>query len=296
MKSINLNEFKVSIIGSDSLGVRSLATFVNVCRKNIGIDLGASLAPRRYGLPPHEIEINKLNETLNQIEENLKISDIIIITHYHYDHYIKEKPSLYFGKKLFIKDPNKNINRSQYFRAKVFLKENKVEENAEINIADGNSYKIDNITLEFSKALWHGEEKTKVGKLVMVRILCNDKSIIFGSDIQGPGNEEALEKLIEWKGAELLILSGPPTYFAGYKVSQESVEKGLENLKKVIENKVANIIVADHHLLRDTRYKEILKDHYKVAKENNVSLLTAAEFMGYEVQQLEARRKELWKK
>jgi len=296
LKSINLNEFKVSIIGSDSLGVRSLATFVNVCGKNIGIDLGASLAPRRYGLPPHEIEINKLNETLNQIEENLKISDIIIITHYHYDHYIKEKPGLYFGKKLFIKDPNKNINRSQYFRAKVFLKENKVEENAEINIADGNSYKIDNITLEFSKALWHGEEKTKVGKLVMVRILCNDKSIIFGSDIQGPGNEEALEKLIEWKGAELLILSGPPTYFAGYKVSQESVEKGLENLKKVIENKVANIIIADHHLLRDTRYKEILKDHYKVAKENNVSLLTAAEFMGYEVQQLEARRKELWKK
>lgn len=296
MRSVDLNEFKVSIIGSDSLGVRSLATFVKVCEKNIGIDLGASLAPRRFGLSPHEIEIKKLNETLKQIEDHIKISDIIIITHYHYDHYIRDKPYLYYGKRLFIKDPNKNINRSQSFRAKIFLKENKVEENAEINIADGNSYNIDNVVLEFSKALWHGEEKTKVGKLVMLRIICNNKSIIYGSDIQGPGNEEALEKLIEWKGAELLILSGPPTYFAGYKVSQKSVEKGLDNLKKVIENKVANKIVVDHHILRDINYKEILKDHYRLAKENGVSLLTAAEFMGYEIQQLEARRKELWGK
>jgi predicted metallo-beta-lactamase superfamily hydrolase len=236
LRSVDLNEFKVSIIGSDSLGVRSLATFVNVCEKNIGIDLGASLAPRRFGLPPHEIEIKKLNETLKQIEDHIKISDIIIITHYHYDHYIRDKPYLYYGKRLFIKDPNKNINRSQSFRAKIFLKENKVEENAEINIADGNSYNIDNVVLEFSKA------------------------------------------------------------FAGYKVSQKSVEKGLDNLKKVIENKVANKIVVDHHILRDINYKEILKDHYRLAKENGVSLLTAAEFMGYEIQQLEARRKELWGK
>lgn len=296
MKFVELNGFNVSILGSDSFGVRSLATLVYACGKNIGIDLGASLAPRRYGLPPHEIELNRLNEIMNNIKEGIKISDYIIITHYHYDHYVKDDPKIYYGKDLFIKDPNKNINRSQYIRAKIFLKDNKVEENAKIHIADGNIYKIGNLEIEFSNALWHGEDKTKVGKLVIVKITCDKRSIIYGSDIQGPGNEDGLNKLIEWKGAELLILSGPPTYFAGYKVSQESVNKGLENLKKVIESRVAKIVVVDHHLMRDLKYREILKDHYKLAEENGISLLNSAEFMGYNVEQLEARRKELWGK
>ncbi len=293
---MKIDDFNVSILGSDSFGVRSLATFVNVCNKNIGIDLGASLAPRRYGLPPHEIEIQRLNHVLKEIEDAIKISDYIIITHYHYDHYIKDKPNLYYGKTLFIKDPKKNINRSQSYRAKVFLVDNKVGEKANINIADGNRFDFGELKIEFSNALWHGEDKTKVGKLVMARIICNDKSIIFGSDIQGPGNQEALEKLLEWKGADLLIMSGPPTYFAGYKVSQESVNKGLENMKILIENQVSKTIVADHHLLRDIHYKDILKDHYKLANSNGVSLITAAEFMGYQIEQLEARRKELWGK
>ncbi|AFZ69827.1 putative hydrolase (metallo-beta-lactamase superfamily) [Caldisphaera lagunensis DSM 15908] len=296
MKFIKIGKFNVSILGSDSFGVRSLATFVNVCNKNIGIDLGASLAPRRYGLPPHKIELERLSKVLLEIENAINISDYIIITHYHYDHYIKDKPNLYYGKTLFIKDPKKNVNRSQSYRAKVFLIDNEVQNKANVNIADNNKFDFGDLKLEFSNALWHGEDKTKVGKLVMARIICNDQSIIFGSDTQGPGNQEALEKLIEWKGAELLIISGPPTYFAGYKVSQESVEKGLENMKSLIEKHVSKIIIADHHLLRDIHYKDILKDHYKLANDNGVSLITAAEFMGYPIDQLEARRKELWGK
>ncbi|MDP8003828.1 MAG: hypothetical protein RAK17_06575, partial [Caldisphaera sp.] len=86
-----------------------------------------------------------------------------------------------------------------------------------------------------------------------------------------------------------------PTYFAGYKVSEEAVEKGLNNLKEVIENNVAKIVVVDHHLLRDINYKEKLKEHYKIAEKLNIKLLTSAELMGIEINQLEAKRKELWK-
>jgi Predicted hydrolase (metallo-beta-lactamase superfamily) len=90
------------------------------------------------------------------------------------------------------------------------------------------------------------------------------------------------------------VLSGPPTYFAGFKVPEEAVQRGLEGLMELIRAHAAETIVVDHHLLRDLAYRERLAPHIQAAEEEGVRLLTAAEFMGVEVNQLEARRKELW--
>jgi len=46
----------------DSLGARSMATYVETRDVKIFIDPGVSLAPSRYGLPPHEVEINVMAE------------------------------------------------------------------------------------------------------------------------------------------------------------------------------------------------------------------------------------------
>jgi len=48
---VRLGPFDVSILVTDSTRVRSIATVVNICGVRLGIDLSASLAPRRYGLP-----------------------------------------------------------------------------------------------------------------------------------------------------------------------------------------------------------------------------------------------------
>ncbi|MFP3144736.1 MAG: hypothetical protein RXQ93_06960, partial [Caldisphaera sp.] len=69
---------------------------------------------------------------------------------------------------------------------------------------------------------------------------------------------------------------------------------GLEGLMELIRAHAAETIVVDHHLLRDLAYRERLAPHTQAAEEEGVRLLTAAEFMGVEVNQLEARRKELW--
>ncbi|MFP3264871.1 MAG: hypothetical protein RXO54_03455 [Acidilobus sp.] len=44
--------------------MRSIATVVNICGVRLGIDLSASLAPRRYGLPPHELELQRCTGSL----------------------------------------------------------------------------------------------------------------------------------------------------------------------------------------------------------------------------------------
>jgi len=49
------------------------------------------------------------------------------------------------------------------------------------------------------------------------------------------------------------VLSGPPTYFAGFKVPEEAVQRGLEGLMELIRAHAAETIVVDHHLLRDLR-------------------------------------------
>lgn len=287
---------RVRIIAADSMGVRSLATVVEVGGLVIGIDLGASLAPRRYGLPPHEVEYKKLEEALEKAEYWLMQSHVVVITHYHYDHYMRDKPELYKGKLLLVKDPRHNINRSQAIRSYVFLKKNGVEGEADVKPADGGVFEVEGVRLEFSPAVWHGEPGTKVGRVLMLRVVSDEGVVIYTSDVQGPGDPEALEVLKAWSNPrpDLVVLGGPPTYFAGFKVPVRAVEAGLENMLRVILEVRPRKLVVDHHLLRDLNYRDKIRAHLEAAEESGVELLTAAEYMGEPINQLEARRRELW--
>ena len=48
---------KIVPLAADSLGVRSMATYVEAGRTGLLIDPGATLAPSRYGLPPAEMRV-----------------------------------------------------------------------------------------------------------------------------------------------------------------------------------------------------------------------------------------------
>ena len=287
---------KVRIIAADSMGVRSLATVVEVEGLVIGIDLGASLAPRRYGLPPHDLEYERLEEAREEARKWLAESHVVVVTHYHYDHYMRDHPDLYRGKLLLVKNPKRDINRSQAIRSYVFLKKLGVEEKADVRPADGDSFEVEGVRIEFSPAVWHGEPGTKVGRVLMLRIISDEGVVIYTSDVQGPGDPEALEQLLSWRDPrpDVVILGGPPTYFAGFKVPVKAVEAGLSNMLRVVEEVKPRVLVVDHHLLRDLKYKERIEAHLKAADESGVKLVTAAEYMGVPVNQLEARRRELW--
>ncbi len=289
---------RVRIVAADSMGVRSLAVVVETAEAIVGIDLGASIAPRRYGLPPHEIELRRLEESLGAVERAIGESDIIIITHYHYDHFIRDNPELYKNKILLIKHPKQNINRSQAIRSYVFLKKNRVEELAKrIETADGRSFSFGRLRIDFSPPVWHGYPGTRVGRVVMARISCCGESVIYTSDVQGPADPAALEVILGWcseSRPHLVILDAPPTYFAGFKVPRSHVEAGLKGMLDLIRGCRPEFLVVDHHLLRDLAFRDRISEHYKVAAENGVRLLTGAEYMGRPLKQLEARRRELW--
>jgi len=285
---------RARVIAADSMGVRSLATVVEAGGLVVGLDLGASLAPRRYGLPPHEVELARLEEALGEAREWLSQAHVAVVTHYHYDHYLRREPGLYAGKLLLVKHPREAINVSQRIRAHRFLKA--VGDSARVEPADSRSFEVDGVRLEFSPPVWHGAPGSRVGRVLMVRILYDGESVVFTSDVQGPADPEALGVLESWASPRprLLVLGGPPTYFAGYKVPVKDVEAGLAGMLEVIRRVRPETLVYDHHLLRDAGYVERVRVHLEEARRLGVRMVTAAEYMGRPVEQLEARRRELW--
>lgn len=281
-------------LASESLGVRSLATFVEAAGVKIIIDPGVALGPKRYGLPPAKIELEALQKMRKKVQAYARKADVVTISHYHYDHHtpffegLYESSSeeyareIYTGKLIFTKHPKENINFSQRKRARAFLK------NAEpiakkIEFADGRSFDLGGLKLEFSPAVPHGSEGSRLGFVVMVLIDDGSKRLIHASDIQLL-NRKAVEWIIA-KVPDILITGGPPTYLG--RRAEGSWETGVKNLNEIIRETGAKIIL-DHHIVRDKNYPRFFDELEKRPK-------TFAGFLNVGDRPLEAYRRELHK-
>ncbi len=278
----------VKPLASDSLGVRSMATYIKTDDCKILIDPSAALGPKRYRLEPHQKEHEMLFKIKQEISNIAEKCDILTISHYHYDHYDPNEV-FYKDKKVFAKDISKNINKSQTQRGKKF-KEN-VESMCELIYSDDSSHNFGKTNISFSPAFFHGPEDVRLGYVVMTSIDDGLKKVLHASDVQGPITQSATEYIIEQK-PDLLIMDGPPTIFKGWKISGKDIDNAAENLLKIIEETKCEVIL-DHHLLRDIRYKENFPKPYEL-KDSKVK--TFAEYLGNENNTLEAHRKELWGK
>ncbi|MCR8433452.1 MAG: hypothetical protein NDP13_03530 [Crenarchaeota archaeon] len=275
---------KIKFLAADSLGVRSMATFVETSDTTILIDPAAALGPRRYGLPPHKLEKEALEYSWQKISEASEESEVIIVTHYHYDHHSRKRNvEIYKNKLLLIKDPNSFINRSQRWRAYAFLESIK-ELPSEIAIADGKELFIGNTQVVFSRPVFHGEPKSKLGFVLEVFISDSNKSFIFSSDVEGLLDESQIDFILRMK-ADIVYLDGPPTYLGSKKMDQ-LLHISQTNIERVVRLVRPQFLIIDHHLTRDLNFKAYFEGF------NN--FITAAEFMGQNPNLLEARRKELW--
>ncbi|MCX8170009.1 MAG: hypothetical protein N3D72_02850, partial [Candidatus Methanomethyliaceae archaeon] len=120
----------------------------------------------------------------------------------------------------------------------------------------------------------------------------NWEKIIHTSSVQWPIFEDQMEFLIRNK-PRTLIVDGPMIYMLGYKYSYENLLSSIKNLEFLLENGVKELII-DHHMLRDLNYIQIMNKLRE--KFPNQKITTAAEYMGMQVELLEARRRELFKK
>jgi len=277
----------------DSFGVRSMATFVETDDLKILIDPGVSLAPIRYGLEPHPLEWQRLDETWAVIKQYAEESEVLIVTHYHYDHHDPDYPELYSGKTVFIKHPTQNINRSQKERAALFLEAIRGLPQ-KLEIADEKNFQLGKTRINFSKAVCHGTNP-RLGYVTEVSIKSNGEKFLYTSDVEGPSLEDQIGFILEEK-PDTLFVDGPMTYMLGYRYSFKSLEISNKNLVRAIKETSLHTMVLDHHFLRDLNYKMRIKPVYEEAEKRGVKVITAAEFSGRKIEMLEALRKELYAK
>lgn len=268
------------------------------------IDAGASLAPRRQGYPPHPKEYHALAESRERISKTAEKADIVTISHYHFDHHTpsytdwftnwssaETAKKIYEGKLVFAKSYRSMVNASQRRRGWMFKKTGGSHAR-KLETADGRTFKHEKTKLKFSKPVFHGPENSELGWVLMLTIEFADEKVVFASDVQGPIDIHTLTKILT-ESPELVIIGGPPTYLSGFRVKEECIERGMNNLKKLVENVPTTIM--EHHTLRDEKWRSLSQPIFKAATQRGHKVLTAAEFSEIKNNFLEFRRKQLFK-
>jgi len=280
---------KITPLAFDSFGTRSMSTFVETRDLKILIDPGVSLAPVRYGYPPHPVELDRENEHWVDIVRHALYSDVLIVTHYHYDHHNpNEELRIYKDKTVFIKHPTEKINFSQKNRASFFLSQIKGLPKR-LEYSDGGEFQLGDTKIKFSKPMFHGTGP-KLGYVTEV-LIDDGYRFIHSSDVEGPSVEDQVNFILQNK-PNLVILDGPLSYMLGFRYSYESLNSSIENMIKIIDRCPLDSLIVDHHLLRDLKWKERIGEVFKAAEKKGVKVQTAAEYAGKQVDMLEAYRKE----
>jgi len=296
-------KIKVIPVAEESFGVRSMCTYIETSDAKILLDAGASLAPKRLGYPPHPKEYQALAECHKRIDKTAEKAEVITISHYHFDHHTpsytdwftnwsspETAQKIYEKKLVLAKSYRSKVNANQRRRGWMFKKTGGSYAK-KLETADGRTFTFGETKLKFSEPVFHGPENSELGWVLMATVEIEDEKVVFASDVQGPIHAPTLDKILAEK-PELVLVGGPPTYLAGFRVKEEDIEQGMWNLKRLVENVPTTIL--EHHTFRDENWKSLSQNVFDAANEAGHKVLTAAEFLGKENNFLEFRRRQLF--
>ena len=331
----------------DSLGAKSSCTLVKTPDVSVLIDPGAAVmqpsfpaswAKKLYWYGRAELAIKRAAKRV----------DVVVISHYHYDHFTDFDRGIYEGKLLLTKNPNEYINDSQRGRAERFfgnlcksfgkvdlgdvLRECKrktysdplddiprardkdfgdynrrrrelfgkgrkwfrgrVEnwnsaklipelefKDIEIKFPEKREFEFGRTKLRFTKPMFHGIEFSRVGWVFATVVERGEEKLIHSSDLSGIYIEDYAKWLIQ-EDSRVLILDGPPTYM-GFMLIRTNLNRCIENTCEVIDkSKKLKLMLYDHHLLREKKYKERTRKVWESASKKEVEVMTAAEYLG----------------
>jgi predicted metallo-beta-lactamase superfamily hydrolase len=276
---------KVLPLAADSLGVRSMATYVEVAGTGILIDPGATLAPSRFNLPPATEEWDALRRANDRISAYATRASLIFVSHYHDDHF-RTDPTTYEGRAVLAKDPQRMVGGQQARRGAELW--TMLKAHARPTVADNYERREHALELRVSPPLPHGVEGTTLGYLVALTIAdrAERERFVFASDVQGPLSGVAAGWVIQQRPT-LLYLAGPPAYIER-EVGTPVIERGIDNLLRIIDATGCRVIM-DHYAVRDAGFGARFERLWSTKK-----VVTAAAHLGQPLAALESQRRQLW--
>ncbi len=280
----------ITILGTESLGVRGLSCSVRLHGRRIVIDPGVALGWSRYGFLPHPFQIAIGAGVREEIIEELRNADDVVFSHFDGDHCPLSEPNPYqlgihevrnvlSNCRIWAKGPD-NSSPTQ-LRRRTELTE---AIRKDIPGADGMSAG----PLEFSFSVPHGQQGEKGTMVMMSRIEEGGVAFVHASDIQLLDGKTT-ELILDWK-PDILLASGPPLYrYSSSPSFQAQRQAAWENALKLSEH--IDTLIIDHHLFRSEEGSAWLDRLRRTARGR---VLCAADFMQREPLFLEAWRKKLY--
>jgi len=289
-------------IGFESLGVRSMCTFVETPDVKLLIDAGVALGPR-FGKLPHPREYRARAECRARIRTYAARADAIVVSHYHNDHHTpnytetvwvgsspEEAEAVYHGKLVLAKDARNAINFNQRRRGWMFQRFIK-RVGGVCEIADGRLFEFGSTRVTLSKPVLHGEEGSGMGWVLMTCVRVGKETFLHASDVQGPMSTETTRLILKEK-PDILVLGGPPTYLEGIRVEASSIQRGITHAAKIAST--VPTVIFEHHVLRSENWRNDAKPVYEAAARAGHQVVTAAEYLHEPVMVFESQRQKLY--
>jgi len=153
------------------------------------------------------------------------------------------------------------------------------EPSERVHFADGTGFQVGETKVRFTQPLFHGIEYANTGWVFATIIEDGDTKLIHTSDLQGPTIEDYAKWIID-ENPNILIADGPATYLLGYLLNTTNLNRSIGNAVWIIEECDLDVMIYDHHLLRDPLYKERTAKVWDTAADMGVRVTTAAEYNG----------------
>ncbi len=279
----------VTILGTESLGVRGLSCAVEVKGRKVVIDPGVALGFQRNGLHPHPAQVAVGEQIRWKIAAALYEATDVVLSHFHGDHIplananpyqlnAHQVAPLLRTTRLWSKGPD-GLSHNMASRREALIEVlDRDLPNAE-GQRDG--------PLAFSILVPHGDPHTNPNTVMMTRIEDEDGVFVHASDIQLL-NEKAVTLILAWQ-PDIVLAAGPPLYLA--KLSAQQRRQAWKNGLRLAQGGIKTLIL-DHHLLRCEAGLRWLD---RLAAATGKRVLCAADFMDLPRRLLEGRRAQLYK-
>ena len=220
----------------------------------------------------------RLEEYLEEPRENVfedPVNKLVLALSMDFGDYNKRRKELLSKGRKWFENLVNNLWSSKYW----IMDNITLRDGTRILFCDGRYIDLGDTILKFLNPFFHGIEYDRTGWVIPILIIKGNYRIFYTSDLMGPQIEDYAHIIVKEK-PDVIIADGPPTYLYPYMLNRINFQRAINNMKYIIENSKPKLIIYDHHLLREKRWRLRVSEVFSYAKKYGVNLLTAAEYLG----------------
>jgi predicted metallo-beta-lactamase superfamily hydrolase len=146
--------------------------------------------------------------------------------------------------------------------------------------ADGERITVGDTEIRFLGPWLHGIEYARTGWVLPVVVETPETTFLHSSDLQGPVIEDDAQAIVD-EDPDVLFLDGPATYLLGPMLNWTNLQRSIDNAAWSLREVDPELMVFDHHLLREPKYRQRTSEVWELAGEG-YNVQTVAETRGEE--------------